>query len=135
MNLLKKKKLAARTFNVGKERIVFIESRKNEINEAITKQDIRDLKESGAIIIKEIKGRRRKKVKRGSGPGKIKKKVNKRKGKYVALSRKLRRHLSGLKREGKISNEQFKEMRKRIKNSFFKSKSHLKSYINPIKSK
>ena len=50
MNLSKKKKLAAKVFGVGKERIVFAKSRLNEIKEAITKQDIRDLKNDGAIL-------------------------------------------------------------------------------------
>ena len=60
MNLNKKKELAKRTFNVGEERIVFVESRLKDIKEAITKQDMRDLRQDKAIIIKEKKGRRRK---------------------------------------------------------------------------
>jgi len=59
MNLSKKKELAKRTLKIGKSRIVFLESRLSEIKEAITKQDIRDLKREGAIIIKNIKGRRK----------------------------------------------------------------------------
>ena len=55
MNLAKKKSLAARVFGVGKSRVVFAKSRLNEIKEAITKQDIRDLKKDGAITILEIK--------------------------------------------------------------------------------
>lgn len=80
MNLRSKKNLAAKTFDVGKKRISIINSRKEEIKEAITKQDIRDLFESGAIIIKDKKGRK-KRTKRKSkrGVGKVKKKVNKRK--------------------------------------------------------
>ena len=35
MNLSKKKKLAKKTFNVGEDRIVFLESRLDEIKEAI----------------------------------------------------------------------------------------------------
>ena len=59
MNLKKKKALAVRTVKVGKERLVFSKSRLNEIKEAITKQDIRDVQNDGAIVIKEIKGRRK----------------------------------------------------------------------------
>ncbi len=59
MNLEKKKKLAARTLNVGKERIIFLKSRLEEIKEAITRQDIKDLHKDGAIIIKEEKGRKK----------------------------------------------------------------------------
>ena len=63
MNLEKKKMLAARTLGVGKARIIFNVARINEIKEAITKQDIRDLAADKAILIREIKGTK-KKVKR-----------------------------------------------------------------------
>ena len=56
---IKKKKLTERTFGVGRERVVFVESRLGDIKEAITKQDIRDLYTDGAIIIKDIKGRKK----------------------------------------------------------------------------
>ena len=59
MNLGKKKQLAIRTFGVGKERIIFVKSRLEEIKEAITKQDIRELYREGAIRIQEPKGRRK----------------------------------------------------------------------------
>ena len=76
MNLLKKKELSARTLKVGKERVIFVKARLNEIKEAITKQDIRDLRKEGAILLKEIRGRKTKEGrKRRRGPGKIKKKV------------------------------------------------------------
>ena len=76
MKLDKKKAIAARVFGVGKKRIIFVEPRLSEIKEAITKEDIRALKEDGAIIIKPIKARRstpKRKVKRG--PGNIRKKA------------------------------------------------------------
>ena len=58
MNLSKKKALAARTLDVGKGRILFNMQGLDEIKEAITKQDIRDLHKEGIISIKEIKGRK-----------------------------------------------------------------------------
>ena len=135
MNLSKKKKLAARTFGVGKERIKFVDSRKSEIKEAITKQDVRDLMNSGAIIIKDIKGRRKKITGGKRGQGKVRKNINKRKTEYVKLSRKLRGYVGVLKREGKISNDEFKEIRKNVKNKLFRSKAHLKLHIQSLKSK
>ena len=60
MNLKNKKQLASRTLGVGAGRIAFRNERVDEIKEAITKQDIRDLVEAGAIVIKEIKGKRKK---------------------------------------------------------------------------
>lgn len=134
MNLRSKKALAARTFDVGKERIVFVNSRVNEIKEAITKQDIKDLKKDGAIIIKEVGGRKAvKKKSKKRGPGKIKKNVSKRKQEYVIMTRKLRSHVGELKKKGKMSNEEFKAIRKKIRNREFRNKAHLKEHLDENK--
>ena len=130
MNLAKKKSLAARTLKVGKDRIVLLQSRISDIKEAITKQDIRDLQKDGAILVKEIKGRRRNtKGKTKRSPGNIRKKVNKRKQEYVKMTRKLRRHVAELKKQGEITLEDSKEVRKKIRNRIYKSKRHLKEQI------
>jgi large subunit ribosomal protein L19e len=128
MNLKKKRALAARTFKVGVERIEFLEPRLEEIKEAITKQDIRDLHKDGAIVIKNIKGRKRKFVKKKKKTaGNIRKKLNKRKKEYVTLTRKLRKHLA--ENREKITEKEKKDIRKKIRNKFFRSKSHLKEYM------
>jgi len=132
MNLNKKKELAARTLKIGKERIIFVKSRLDEIKEAITKQDIRDLKKDKAIIIKEIKGRKKKEKKRKRSVGNIRKKVRKRKKEYVILTRKLRTYIRGLKSQGRLSLEEIKEIRKKIRNKVFKSKAALREYIGGI---
>jgi large subunit ribosomal protein L19e len=134
MNLKNKKQLAIRTLKIGKERIIFLESRKDEIKEAITKQDIRDLITNGAIIIKEIKGRRKiQKRKRQRNSGSIKKKVNKRKQEYVKITRKLRAYGKEMLNQEKISKEELKDIRKKIKNRYFKSQANLKNYIGVLK--
>ncbi|MBM3228555.1 hypothetical protein FJZ20_01565 [Candidatus Pacearchaeota archaeon] len=134
MNLAKKKELAMRTFGVGRNRIFFVKSRFDEIKEAITKQDMRDLQKDGAIIIKEIKGRKtliRKKRKKGAGN--VRKKVGKRKKEYVILTRKLRKYVNELKSQGKISKEISEELRKKIRNRVFRSKNHLRGYLAGVK--
>ena len=79
MNLRNKKVLAAKTLGVGKNRIYFSGQGFKEIKEAITRQDIKDLYNEKIIKIKPIKGRKKvQKRKRRRGPGKIKKKLNKR---------------------------------------------------------
>lgn len=134
MNLSKKKELAARTLKVGKARIVFINSRVNEIKEALRKEDIRDLVTSGAIVIKEIKGRKKNiKKKRKRSDGKIKKKVKKRKQEYVVMTRKLRKYVSEMKKQEKVSRDEYYDIRKKIRNKIFKSKSHLRDYIGGLK--
>ena len=128
MNLKKKKALAARTFGVGIERIQFLEPRLDEIKEAITKQDIRDLHKDGAIMIKNIRGRKTGTAKRKKKTtGNIRKKINRRKKEYVALTKKLRKYLAENRK--KMTRKEMEEIRKKIRNKFFRSKSHLKEYL------
>lgn len=133
MNLQKKKELAARTLNVGKSRIIFNLSRIDEIKEAITKQDVRDLVKNGAMSIKEIKGSR-KKVKRKTRrrAGSIKMKVKTKKKDYMTLTRKLRAYLSELRNQKTISYEDYIKLRKEIRSSNFKSKAHMKERITQM---
>ncbi len=129
MNLGKKKELAMRALNVGRSRIVFSDSRLNEIKEAITKQDIRDLMSDGAISIRPILGRK-KVVKRPSrSSGNIRKKVNSRKRDYVIMTRKLRKYAAEMKNQGTLTREELKEIRKKIRNKAFKSKANLREHI------
>ena len=134
MNLNNKKLLAVKTFGVGKKRIIFLPSRIEEIKEAITKQDLRDLKEDGAILISEVKGRKtvvaKKRNKRSVGN--VRKKVNKRKAEYVALTRKLRRLVAEAKKQGRLNLAEVKEIRKKIRNKMFKSKANLKEYMGGL---
>ena len=130
MNLTIKKELASKVLKVGKNRIHFNSENLAEIKEAITKQDIRDLHEAGIITIKEITGRKkivRRKTRRG--PGKIKKTVNKRKQVYVKITRKLRNYIKELKKLGRITNEDYKTLRKKIRMRAFRSKAHLREQL------
>ena len=131
MNIRKKKILAANTMGVGKDRIVFNVERLDEIKEAITKQDIRDLVSAGAIYVKDIKGRTavvKSKTRRRAGS--IRKKVKNSKTTYVIITRKLRGYISELRDQEKITEEQFWKLRKDIRARTFKSKSHLKEHLN-----
>ncbi len=130
MNLSKKKDLAIRTLKVGRERIVFLKSRLDEIKDAITKQDIRDLHKDGAILIKEVKGRKKnvKKKKRRTA-GNVRKKVNTRKQDYVKSTRKLRKYVAEMKKQGKLSKEDAGEIRKKIRNRIYRSLAHLKTTL------
>jgi len=133
MNLRNKKALAIKTLKVGKEKIVFLPSRINEIKEAITKQDIKDLKKEGAIVVKDAKGRKKiQRRKKARGPGKVKKKVNKRKQEYVIMTRKLRKHIAGAKKRGSLPREEIIDIRKKIKNRKFSSLKNLKGYIKGL---
>lgn len=134
MNLRSKKELAAKALKVGKERIVFVKERLEDIKEAITKQDIRDLKQEGAIKVKNISGRK-KNVKKKSrrSPGNVRKKVNTRKRDYVIMTRKLRSYVAEMKKQGRLSAEEVKELRKKIRNKMFRSKAHLREHIGGLR--
>ncbi len=129
MKLDKKKILASKALDVGAKRIQFDINRLDEIKEAITRQDIKDLHSSGAIKIKEIKGRRKAVKRKRRRIGKVKLKVNKRKQEYVKITRKLRAYIKELKSQGKIDNVKFKDLRKSIRNSEFNSKRNLKETL------
>src|SRR3972149_971149 len=115
-DLNKRKKLASRVLGVGKNKIWFDNERLAEIKEAITKQDIRDLFESGIIRIRENNGRRTiERRTRRRGPGKIKRKIKAGKRKYVIMTRKLRGYVSDLRKIKKIDDKTYGEMRIKIK--------------------
>jgi large subunit ribosomal protein L19e len=134
MNLKKKKLLAKEVLKVGKERIIFVQNRLEEIKEAITKQDIRDLYKEGAIILKEIKGRRKnKRKKKRRTEGKIKKKIKKRKQEYVKITRKLRAYVSEMKKQKKLNAEEAKDIRNKIRNRKFKNQKNLKEHIRNLR--
>lgn len=132
--IIKKKELASKALKIGKGRIKFVKERLDEVKEAITKQDIRDLVLSGAIIVNPVKGRRKnEKRKNKRGTGKVKKKVKKRKQEYVKITRKLRKHVQHLKKKGELTRDEFKRLRKDIRNRSFKSKANLKLNIEEMK--
>lgn len=129
-NLESRKQLAARVFGVGKNKIYFDEAHISDIKEAITKQDMKDLFAEGIIRIKENKGRMSKpKRTTRRGPGKIKRKIKIKKSGYVIITRKLRRYVGELRKQGKLTKEKYQELRKKIKARTFKDKAHLKDHI------
>ena len=133
MQIRTKKELAARTLGVGKGRIVFNVGRLEEIKEAITKQDIRDLLKSRAIIVKEIKGKlKRVKRKTRRREGSLKKKVKRTKKDYMAITRKLRVFISELRGKNIINSEEYWNLRKEIRARDFRSKAHMKERISHL---
>ena len=49
------------------------------------------------------------------------------------MTRKLRKYVSEMKKQGRLSKEEITEIRKRIRNKKFRSKAHLKEYIGGLK--
>jgi large subunit ribosomal protein L19e len=133
MNLGMKKVLAAKVLGVGKDRIIFVPQSLGEIKEAITRQDISDLHKSGAILIREERGRLKTvKRKHRRGIGKVKKKAINKKRVYMTLTRKLRASAMGLLRMKKINKDQYRNIRKMVRASRFKSRRHLMESLHEI---
>jgi large subunit ribosomal protein L19e len=133
MKLEKKKELAARTLGVGKKRILFNMKSLASVKEAITKQDIRDLVQGGAISIKEIGGRKKvekRKLRRRGGS--VRKKVRGTKREYIILTRKLRSYLFQLRARKLIAKDKYVMLRKEIKMKSFRSLAHMKERIKEM---
>ena len=63
---------------------------------------------------------------------KVKKRLYNQKTRYIILTRSLRRYIKNLKDQKKISYEEYKNIRKKIRNSQFRSKANLKEYIGGL---
>ncbi len=136
------KRLSAEILGVGINSVIFDEDKLNEINEAITNQDIKQLIKEGAIKkrpnlgIKRRAGKirdKRKKKGRRRRAGKIRKKVYDRKGDYIKEIRVIRKYLENQREAGKISNIQYKTIRNLAKSGKITNKreliNHLKEHI------
>jgi large subunit ribosomal protein L19e len=134
MNLKRKKILATKVLGVGKERIIFNKNSLQDIKDALTRQDIKDLLAAGAISIRAAKGR--KKIEKKSArrrAGSRRKIVIDKKRRYINLTRKLRAYLAELRKKELVSNEVYFKLRQEIKASAFADKIHLKERIRELK--
>jgi len=129
MHSLAQKRLAADVLNVGIHRVWLDPSRIEDIKEALTKQDIRDLIKDNAIKAKATNHKKVKKKKKKRTIGKTKKRVKRRKEKYIMLIRKLRRYLKGLKENKKLISKEYHYIRRLAKAGNFKSLEALKEYV------
>lgn len=129
MKLDKKKKLAAKVLDVGIGRILFNPARLQDIKEAITRQDIKDLVKDKAIKAKPITGKQKKKKRKTrKHAGKIKKKVQD-KREYIHKIRKMRAYLSSLRTAGRLSSKEYLKLRRYAKSGVFTDLKHLKEQI------
>lgn len=136
------KKLASKISGRSKKKVKLDPNRLDEITEAITREDIKTLIKDGAIKIEQKRGvsrprarkRGKQKVKgRRRGQGTRKGKTNARllgKRKWINRIRLQRNFLKELKEKNKITNEVYKDLYAKAKGGFFRSKRHIKLYMN-----
>lgn len=142
MNLASKKAIAAKILKVGVNRVWFDPDRLDEIKDALTKADIRKLIKDFAIQAKPVKsisrGRARKKLEqkrkgRRKGPGSRKGKRTARLSKkraWIQRARPQREFIKMLREKGLITKKTYRMIYAKIKGGFFRSKRHIKLYLN-----
>lgn len=126
------KRLAASILKVGVSRVWLDPTKREEISKAITKADVRRLIKKGYIKKKPAKKKSGAKEKKKRGPGSKKGKATARlskKRRWINTVRPLRRMAKKLKEEGKIDNKTYRKVRRLIKGGMFRSRSHLKFYL------
>ena len=145
MNLRNQKRLSAKLLKVGTGKIHFNPENLPEIKEAITKLDIRGLINQKVITIKKtkqqskVRARKTKQQKRkgrrkGAGSRKGKKTARlPRKKAWMAKVRTQRKFVKELRDNKKISKETYKEVYKVVGANLFRSKRHIKLYLNDNK--
>lgn len=146
MDLKSQRRMASDIMDVGENRIWMDPEQTEQIDEAITRKDIRNLIEGGAIQKKDVKGTskgRAKKIKKqkekgrrkGQGSRKGSKKARKsEKDEWMETIRALRSELKDMRDEEDISQEQYRELYGKAKGGFFRNRKHLQNYVkNEVK--
>jgi large subunit ribosomal protein L19e len=137
MKMKTQRRLAAEILKVGESKIWLDPTKISEIEKAVTKADIRRLIERGYIKVrkdklKKPKEKEKKRRYEGSKKGK-KYSIVPRKRRWINLVRNLREFARELKEKGKIDNKTYKLVRKWIKGGMFKSRTHMKLYLEQHK--
>lgn len=141
MNLTNKKRMAARLLKVGESRVWFDPERLSEINEAITKADIRRLIQDYAIQAKPATGvsrfrarkiadqkRKGRQAGEGSKKGTFRARLPK-KQEWMAKIRSQRFFLKDLKDKELVKPSDYRKLYLMCKGSFFRSIRHIKLYM------
>lgn len=145
MNLKTQKRISAQILKVGVNKIKFDPDKLDDIKEAITKTDIRSLIKRKVIIKRPVNYQSRARarmIKRqkskgnrkgpGSREGTKKARANT-KTLWVRKIRLLRGFLRALKKNDMLDNKIYRELILKSKGGFFRSRRHLKLYLNEHK--
>ncbi|MDY6769182.1 MAG: 50S ribosomal protein L19e [Candidatus Nanohaloarchaea archaeon] len=132
-DLSSQKRMAADVLGVGESRVWIDPDRTEDVEGAITKQDIRNLVESGVVQKKQEKGVSRDSDSGGTqGPGSRQGKKGARKSgkeEWTEKIRALRDELKELREEGEISSSEYRELYDMASGGFFRNKKHMELYI------
>lgn len=145
MDVKIQKRLASKLLKIGKNKVVFDKEKLPEIKEAITKKDIRNLISKKIITAKKdvgisryrarktlIQKRKGRRSNYGSRKGKRGARLA-RKKQWMLAVRVQRDFIKNLRDKGVIKRSDYGDMYKKIKGGFFRSKRHIKLYIDEHK--
>lgn len=133
--------MAAEVMDVGKSRVWINPDEQEKISEAITRKDIRNLVESGAIQKKDVEGnsnarskeiKKQKKKGRRKGHGKRQGKKTARKDskeKWIEGIRAIRNRLKEMKEEDEVTNDEYWKLYDMAKGGFFRDTKHLENHV------
>ncbi|MGC8601337.1 MAG: 50S ribosomal protein L19e [Thermoprotei archaeon] len=142
MDLSFQRRIAASLLGVGESRVWIDPEREDEVAEAITKEDVRNLIDNGVIRKRPqstpSRGRARvlaRKKSRGqrAGPGSRKGSANARRkldDLWVNKVRKMRAYLRELRERNEIDSKTYRALYMRVKGNAFASLSSLKRYLS-----
>lgn len=126
------KKLAAKILKVGVSRVWLDPTKMKDIDKAITRIDVKKLIKQNAVkaLPEKLKMRKEKRRRKGMGSRKGSKySVWSKKRRWIHTVRPLRNMLSELKTSTQIDNPTYKKMRLMVKGGMFRSKHHLRIYL------
>jgi large subunit ribosomal protein L19e len=127
------KRLAAKILKVGQSKVWMDPAKTKDISQAITRADVRRLilkkvvkrlPDKIKLPSKKIRGKRNEGSRKGSKHAIVSSKT-----KWINTIRPLRRELKELKFSKQIDNLTYKKMRKLAKGGMFRSRSHLRLYL------
>lgn len=142
MNLRNKKRIVQSMFDVGRKRIWIDPNKLKEVKEAITKSDMNSLVKKGIIVIKQIHGQSRARIRkadaqyvkgRSHGIGSRKGASNARLPRKLQWMIKIRNQkelLKSLRDKSSISRKNYRILYKKAKGGFFRSRRHIEIYLS-----
>jgi len=140
-DLKSQKRMASEVMDIGKDRVWIDPEQMDRVDEAITRQDIRNLVESGAIQKKDKKGtskgrsrenkkQKKKGQRKGHGSRKGRKGARKSsKDEWMEKIRSIRERLKEMRDEQEITQDQYRKLYDMSKGGFFRDTKHLENHV------
>ncbi|MFQ5837574.1 MAG: 50S ribosomal protein L19e [Thermoplasmata archaeon] len=141
MNLKNQRRMAAEILKCGENRVWIDPNRMEEVEDAITRDDVRAAIQAGTVrklpVLGQSRGRIRyraaqKKKGRRRGPGSRKGAEgarSPRKARWMKTIRALRRVLKGLRDDGKLERSAYRKLVLKAKGGMYRSKAHLLQHL------